>query len=74
MTEIHEIVPDARSIEDWNRLKNESIRLYIERIKALERVSDPKLIELRDACIRAIKKIIDSERTPYMSSLPIDNF
>ena len=58
MTEILEIVPDITSDEDWHRRKIEEARLYTERLKALERVEDPELIELRDACIRVIRTII----------------
>ena len=59
MTEILEIVPDITSVEDSNRRKKEEIRLYTKRIEALEKVEDPELTELRDACIRVIKKIIE---------------
>lgn len=59
MTEILEIVPDITSKEDSRRRKIEEIRLYTERIKALERVEDPELTELKDACIRVIKAIIN---------------
>jgi hypothetical protein len=59
MTEILDIVPDITSKEDSRRMKTEGIRLYTERIKALERVEDPGLMELRDACIRVIKAIIN---------------
>lgn len=58
MTEILEIVPDITSEDDGRRQKKESVRLYTERIKALESVRESGLIELRDACIRMIKKII----------------
>lgn len=58
MTEILEIVPDITSEEDGRRRNKESLRLYTERIKALERVKEPGLIELRDACIRIIQTII----------------
>ncbi len=58
MTEILEIVPDITSEEDGRRQKKERVRLYTERIKALERVREPGLIELRDACIRMIQTII----------------
>jgi hypothetical protein len=58
MTEILEIVPDITSEEDGRRQKKERVRLYTERIKALERVKEPGLIELRDACIRAIQTIV----------------
>jgi hypothetical protein len=58
MTEILEIVPDITSDEDSNRRKIEETRLYMGRIKALERVEDPELVELRDACIRVIRTII----------------
>jgi hypothetical protein len=59
MTEILEIVPDITSKEDSRRRKTEEMRLYTERIKALERVEDPEFMELRDACIRVIKAIIN---------------
>jgi hypothetical protein len=58
MTEILEIVPDITSDEDELLMIKESVRLYTERIKALERVEDPELMELRDACIRVIRTII----------------
>lgn len=58
MTEILEIVPDITSDEDELLMIKESVRLYTERINALERVEDPELVELRDACIRVIRTII----------------
>lgn len=59
MTEIQEIVPDITSDKDLIRKKRELLRIYNERIKALEGVEDPELTELRDACIRVIRKIIE---------------
>ncbi len=58
MTEILDIVPDITSEEDLIHMKKEEMRLYMERIKALESVTDPELIEMRDACIRVIKGIL----------------
>ena len=58
MTEILEIVPDITSEEDGRRQKMEMLRLYTERIKALERVNEPRLIKFKDACIRNIQTII----------------
>jgi hypothetical protein len=60
MTEIQEIVPDITSEKDLIRKKQELLRIYNERIKALEGVEDPELTKLRDVCIRVIKKIIES--------------
>ena len=58
MTEIMEIVPDIESEDDACRRDREEIRLYSARIKALESVKDPELIEIRDACIRVVQAII----------------
>jgi len=58
MTEIQEIIPDIKSDEDWVRGKRVLTALYIERIKALESVEEPGLMELRDICIRVIREII----------------
>jgi hypothetical protein len=58
MTEIQEIVPDITSDEDELLMNKELIRLYTERVKALEKVEDPELVELRDACFRVIVTIL----------------
>lgn len=59
MTEILEIVPDITSKEESRLRKREETRLFTERIKALESVEDPELTDLRDACIRVIRAIIN---------------
>jgi hypothetical protein len=58
MTEILDIVPEVTSKEDWRRYKRENMRLYTERLKALESVKNPELIELRDACIQVIQAVM----------------
>ncbi len=59
MTEILEIVPDITSSEDSRLRTKEETRLYTERIKALQSVKHQELKELRDACIRVIRAIIN---------------
>lgn len=59
MTEILDIVPDIITKEDAERQRKEELKLYEKRIKALESVTDPGLLRVRDRCIKEIKEIIE---------------
>lgn len=60
MTEIQEIVPDVITEGDLRRLTEEGVRLYEKRIRALETVDDPELMQVRDACIKVIRDLIQN--------------